>query len=178
MAHRDLVISFPFGEMSITLDNVLCLLHLLIRGKLLDHERISKDEALELMVDYVGVDTEVVMSEMERTKGAHARFEFLKKVYTYELLRAQHARGDNEQVGLHKVYAIIAYLLYLVGIAIFVDKSATYTDLVYLRYFEDFKRIHEYNWGTTCLVYLYSKLSEGCRCKMKQVIGSICWCKP
>lgn len=40
--------------MSITFDDVSCLLHLLIRGKLLDHERIRKDQALELMVDYLG----------------------------------------------------------------------------------------------------------------------------
>lgn len=31
-----------------------------------------------------------------------------------------------------------AYLLYLVGTDIFVDKSTTYVDVVYLRYFEDF----------------------------------------
>lgn len=46
----------PLGEMSITLDDVSCLLHLSIRGKLLDHGRISKDEALKLIVDYPGVD--------------------------------------------------------------------------------------------------------------------------
>lgn len=46
----------PFGEMSITLDDVSCLLHLLIRGKLLDHRRISRDEALNMMVECLGVD--------------------------------------------------------------------------------------------------------------------------
>lgn len=43
---------------------------------------------------------------MEKIKGAHARFEFLEKVYTGELLRAEQARGDDEQVGLHRAYAM------------------------------------------------------------------------
>lgn len=34
------------GEMIITLDNVSCLLHLLIKGRLIDYERITKDETL------------------------------------------------------------------------------------------------------------------------------------
>lgn len=69
------------GETSITPDDVSCLLHLLIRGKLLDHRRISKGEALDFMVDYLGVDPETALTKMEGTRGAHARFEFLKMVY-------------------------------------------------------------------------------------------------
>lgn len=63
-------------------------------------------------------------------------------------------------MGQHIAYAMRAYLLYLVGTAIFVDKSATYLDVLYLRYFEDIEQIHEYNWGPACLVYLNSKLSD------------------
>lgn len=40
-----------------------------------------------------------------------------------------------------------AYLLYLGGTSIFMDNSATYTYVVYLWYFMDFNRIHEYKWG-------------------------------
>lgn len=42
--------------MSITLEDISCLLHLPIRGGLLDHRRIIKDEALEMMVDPMGDD--------------------------------------------------------------------------------------------------------------------------
>lgn len=55
--------------MFVTLDDVSCLLHLSIRGKLLDHGRINKDEALELMVDYLEVELEASMSEMEKPEG-------------------------------------------------------------------------------------------------------------
>lgn len=67
-----------------------------------------------------------------------------------------------------------AYLLYLVVTSIFMDKSATYVGVVYLRYFDDLEKIHEYNWGEgACLVYLYSKLVEGCMWKIKQVTCNI-----
>ncbi|CAL5196149.1 unnamed protein product [Lathyrus oleraceus] len=76
-------------DMSITLDDVSYLLNLLIRGKLLDHGRICKDEALEMMVDYLGVDPEAALTEMERTRWVMLGLSSRKKVYTYELYRAE-----------------------------------------------------------------------------------------
>ncbi|CAK8544379.1 unnamed protein product [Lathyrus sativus] len=46
----------PYGEMSITLDNVSCLLHLLIRGQMLDHSRNNKDKAMKMTMTYMEVD--------------------------------------------------------------------------------------------------------------------------
>ena len=85
------------------------------------------------------------MKELGKTNGAHAKFVYLKKVYEDAILSAQHVDGDDEQVVIHIPYALRAYLLYLVDTTIFMDKSATYTYIVYLRYFVDFERIHEYN---------------------------------
>lgn len=56
---------------------------------------------------------------------------------------------------------MITYL-FLVDTSMFVDKNATYVDVVYLKYFIGLKAIHEYNWGTACLIYMYLKLDEGC----------------
>lgn len=92
------------------------------------------------MVDYLGVDLKDAMRNFKNTRGTHARFEFLKNVYTYELLREEQAKGDDEQMGINRAYVMRAYMLYLVDTVIFVDQSATYMDVVYLRYFEDFER--------------------------------------
>lgn len=73
--------------MSITLDGVSYLLHLPIRGRFLDHGRITKDEAVEMMVEYPRVDLEKEIEEVDRTRGAHARFEFLRNIYTTEIYR-------------------------------------------------------------------------------------------
>ncbi|CAL5209595.1 unnamed protein product [Lathyrus oleraceus] len=71
--------------MSITLEDVSCLLHLPIKGRFLDRGRITKDEALEMMVDHLGDDPREAKNELDRTRGTHARFEYLKKIYTVEL---------------------------------------------------------------------------------------------
>lgn len=69
--------------------------------------------------------------------------------------------GDDEQVMRHRSYAFKTCLLHLVSTSIFVDKSFYYIDMVYLRYFTNLERIHEYNCEAACLIYLYSKLAEG-----------------
>ena len=45
----------PFGEMSITLDDVACLLHLPIRGIFWSPQDVTEELAVELAVDYLGV---------------------------------------------------------------------------------------------------------------------------
>lgn len=57
----------------------------------------------------------------------------------------------------------------MVDTSMFVDRSATYVDVVYLKYFTDLTAIDEYNLGDVCLVYLYSKMGESCLWKTKQM---------
>lgn len=59
----------PLSEMSITLDDISCLLHLPIRGIILYHVRITKDEALVMMVDYLGADLGEMNEDLDMTKG-------------------------------------------------------------------------------------------------------------
>lgn len=94
-------------------------------------------------------------------------------MYAQQLHDAEQATCDDEHDTQHKTYAMRAYLLYLVGTPIFMEKSVTYVNVIYMRYLDDSEHIHEYNWGTTCLVYMYSKLVEGCMWKNKHVISSI-----
>lgn len=41
------------------------------------------------------------MKEFETTRGAHARFKILEKVYTNELLREEQVVSDDEQIAQH-----------------------------------------------------------------------------
>lgn len=71
----------------------------------------------------------------------------------------QQVVGNDEKVMQYKAFALRVYLLYLVDMSILVDKGVTYVDVVYLRYFADFKRIHDYNlealvWSTCTLSYM------------------------
>src|SRR3954463_7965713 len=64
----------PVGEMTITLHDVQCLLHLPIRGPLLHHSQIQRVEAIEWMVDYLGMDPNMADYEYQATSETHIRF--------------------------------------------------------------------------------------------------------
>ncbi|CAL5208752.1 unnamed protein product [Lathyrus oleraceus] len=75
---------FPIGEMTITLDDIAFLLPLPAKGKLLDHSRIKRDETQEMMVIYLGAGMDALM-QCESTRGAHAKFSYLRKLYEENL---------------------------------------------------------------------------------------------
>ncbi|KAI5417738.1 hypothetical protein KIW84_042377 [Lathyrus oleraceus] len=53
-----------FGEMSITLDDVSCLLHLPIRGVFWSPQDVTEEVAVELVVDYLGVSQDEAQSHV------------------------------------------------------------------------------------------------------------------
>jgi len=61
------------------------------------------------------------------------------------------------------------YLLYLVGITIFNDKSQWAVDVVYLRYFRDLDLVASYSWGVAALSHLYMELNNAARWNCSQV---------
>ncbi|CAL5198124.1 unnamed protein product [Lathyrus oleraceus] len=101
-------------------------------GRLLDHGMIKRDEALKMMVDYMGVDLGETLQELEATRWAHTRFRYPERLYTQQLKDAYQATGDGEKVAQHKSYALRVYQLYLDDTSIFMDKSATYVDVIYM----------------------------------------------
>jgi hypothetical protein len=50
--------------------------------------------------------------------------------------------------------------MYLVGIILFTDKSVTYVDVVYLRYFRDLEVVASFSWGVAALSHLYMDLNH------------------
>ncbi|XP_058747023.1 protein MAIN-LIKE 1-like [Vicia villosa] len=171
--HETSSFHIPHGEMTITLDDVTCLLHLQIRGRFLDHESIGKEEVLDLLVEMLGVTFESALGEINKTRGSHVSYNYLDQMFEDEIQHAREADGDVEQVTIHRRFAMRANLLYLVGTQIFVNTSATYTDIMYLWFFADFETIHQWNWGASCLVYLHTKLDEGIKWNTKQITDNM-----
>ncbi|XP_058732822.1 protein MAIN-LIKE 1-like [Vicia villosa] len=135
----------PHGEITITLDDVACLLHLPIRGTLLCHSWLTKAEAQDMLIAELGADPDDALEEVERTRGAHVRFRFLQRQYDAELTAELQAEGDELEQATHTERALRCYFLYLIGTQLFVDTSSTYTYIVYLTYLSDITCIHEYN---------------------------------
>ncbi|XP_058746112.1 protein MAIN-LIKE 2-like [Vicia villosa] len=130
---------FPVGELTITLHDVDCMLHLLIRERLLDHSQIQRVEAIEWMVDYLGMDPYMADYECRATNGAHIQFSSRKELYENHLVAASEfqAEGDGVFVEYHRACVLRCWLIFLVGTSLFVDQSTTYMDMTYLKYFID-----------------------------------------
>jgi hypothetical protein len=64
----------PFGELTVTLDDVSFLLHLPIDGMLLSHESMARHEAMEMMIEHLGIEPGDALKEVIDTNGGHARF--------------------------------------------------------------------------------------------------------
>ncbi|MCI95674.1 serine/threonine-protein phosphatase 7 long form-like protein, partial [Trifolium medium] len=53
----------PFGEMTITLDNVACLLHLPVRGQFYTPVSVTQEEAMTLAVELLGEEYQFALRE-------------------------------------------------------------------------------------------------------------------
>ncbi|RHN51109.1 putative protein-serine/threonine phosphatase [Medicago truncatula] len=130
---------------------------------LLSHEGMTRDDAVEMMMQYLGCDPGDAVVEVTPNRGAHCRFSYLRRIFKDRLLQqleleneygvTQEVRGLWDQV-------VRIYLLYLIGITLFTDKSQTAMDVVYLRYFRDLDVVAEFAWGAAALAHLYRKLNN------------------
>ncbi|XP_058776933.1 uncharacterized protein LOC131651278 [Vicia villosa] len=93
--------------------------------------------------------------ECRATSGAHIRFSSLKELYENHLVAAAESEqeGDGLFTEYHRACALKCWFMFLVDTTLFVDKSATYIDMTYLRYFIEltigwiisyFHRIHDF----------------------------------
>ncbi|XP_058746819.1 uncharacterized protein LOC131619772 [Vicia villosa] len=96
--------------------------------------------------------------ECRVTSGAHIRFSNLKELYENHLMAA----ADSEQEGdrlfteYHRACALRCWFMFLVGIALFVEKNATYVDMTYLQYFIDLTIVDQWNLGEAILGWIIS----------------------
>ncbi|PNX92794.1 serine/threonine-protein phosphatase [Trifolium pratense] len=75
----------PSGEITVTLDDVSCRLHLPVTGLLLDHTPISKDQGEQVLTNLLGAEPADAHSEVAKTKGAHVTLTYLKGLFTDHL---------------------------------------------------------------------------------------------
>ncbi|XP_050909841.1 protein MAIN-LIKE 1 [Lathyrus oleraceus] len=149
----------PFDEMSITLDDVACLLHLPIRGIFWSPQDVTEELAVELAVDYLGVSQSQAQSHVRSCRGSYYKLEWLYDIFVH------HRAASNW------AYATRAYLLMLVGSTIFADKTFTLVEARYLLLFRDLDGCSGYSWGAAALVTLYRYLGDASMYSCKQLGG-------
>lgn len=54
-----------------------------VRVRVLDHSRVTKLDALEMIVNYLGVEPEDALNEIEDIIRCHSRFGLLENLYAH-----------------------------------------------------------------------------------------------
>ncbi|XP_045791804.1 protein MAIN-LIKE 1-like [Trifolium pratense] len=164
----------PLGELAITLDDVQCLLHIPIEGKFLNHGKMSRDEAADMVNSFLGVDRNVVMGHFAKMNGLHLKHSDVEDIYSVNHGLADKAVAEGKsahEIKLYRDRSIRAFLLFLVCCTIFSNKSSYYVDVVYLQYFQDLSAVREWNWGAAALVHLQHYLDDACLVTVNQMAG-------
>lgn len=81
-----------------TLDDVSCLLHLPIDDMLLSHESVTRDDAVEMMIEHLGADPGDSLKEVTDNNGRHARFSYLRRIFKERLLEQLEAHNEGDMV--------------------------------------------------------------------------------
>ena len=156
--HRDTnTFHMPFGEISITLDDVSCLLHLPIMGQFPTFDSLDNSGALLVMSELLGVQSGPANAEMREARGNAVRLSWLREHY------------ETCCLNQHWEFAARAYLMHLIGCTIFVDKSDTSISVSYLPLFRDLAVCGGYAWGAAALAHMYDKLGDASFVGTKQL---------
>ncbi|XP_057440755.1 protein MAIN-LIKE 2-like [Lotus japonicus] len=118
----------PFGEMTITLDDVSSLLHILVKGKFITLPVLTREDAVSALHKQLGVTQADAEEEIRKSLGPYARYTWLLKV-----------AEDMAKEGKTKK-AARAFLLCLVGMTIFCGKTNNKVDVAYLGMFMDLEK--------------------------------------
>jgi len=150
----------PVGEMTITLDDVYNLLHLPIQDRMLDHDAIVDwDRGIDLMIKLLGMSDVVARAEAKTEYGAHISYPTLKRLYEEHLteagrLKDPQSREEMLERDKRRSWCVRSFLLYLVGSALFTNKTKRHIDLIYLDCMADLQAIGKWSWGGMTFSYL------------------------
>nr|XP_027193433.1 protein MAIN-LIKE 1-like [Cicer arietinum] len=158
----------PFGEMTITLDDVATLLHISPNGKFFDAPvNMSTNNAARAAHEYLGATWEESLAEINFNKCAQYRLQWLRDLYSRLIQTNQFECAAR------------AYLLHLVGSTIFADKTHTRVEAKYISLFIDLARCRHYSWAAAALVFLYDNMGDGAVHDTRQLGGYMtllqCW---
>ena len=152
----------PFGEMTITLDDVYCILGIPITGRAVSAEPLDFQGSVSLVRETLGVSETAARQELLVSRGTSVRLEWLRTIFS---------GGDYGHDAESIRCAARAYLLFLLGCTLFADKTATRVPVVYLTLLADLDADSTYAWGAGALAFLYRHLGLATRSGVQQMAG-------
>ncbi|KAK9098807.1 hypothetical protein Syun_025852 [Stephania yunnanensis] len=160
----------PFGEMSISLEDVSFLLKILVTGKVVAVQNFaryteeSRSDAIKMVSNLLGVSVEEDEEEVNISKGLTVRKCWLKSRWCPKA-------GSRPRTYPHVECTARAYLLYFLSCTLFADKSGSRVSIALLKLLEDLDDVGKYAWGATALAYLYRHLGGATRVQVSQIVA-------
>lgn len=150
---------FRFGEKTITLDDVAQLLGVPIEGHAVHASDDNRGNFEELVSECLGVTKE------------EARVGIKRGGLALDWLHKNFANVPNDATDDRVDCCVRAYLLFLLGCTLFVNKTGNKVHIGYLYLLKDVAKVKSYAWGAGALAYLYRELGQTSKRKTRQMGG-------
>jgi len=128
----------PVGEMTITLDDVACLLGIPVIGRLIQEDDLDQDHGVDLMMTHLLFSVEEVVQQVSDNSSAYVTYTALKERYEHLLNRCNHLMGEDlleeedEELSRIRPACIKAFLLLLLGYTLFAGKNSKTISLLWM----------------------------------------------
>ena len=154
----------PVGEMTITLDDVTCLLDIPIVGRLIGDDDLDHDHGVDLMVNHLLFPVEEAVEQVSNNSGAHVTYTALKERYEHLLNRCNQLLGEDlseeeDEMSRIRPACVKAFLLLLLGYTLFAGKNSKTINLLWMLAIRNLDELGEWSWGGMGLAFLYEQLS-------------------
>ena len=157
----------PVGEMTITLDDVACLLGIPVAGRLILEDDLDHDQGVDLMVTHLLFPVEDAVEQASNNSGAFVTYTALKERYEHPLNRCNHLLGEEdlseeeEEQELSRIRpaCVKVFLLLLLDYTLFAGKNSKTINLLWMLAIRDLANIGTWSWGAMGLVFLYEQLN-------------------
>ncbi|XP_040381704.1 LOW QUALITY PROTEIN: protein MAIN-LIKE 1-like [Oryza brachyantha] len=132
-------------EMAPSLRDTAYILGVPVTGRVVTTGAVLNKSVEELCFQYLGQ-----VPDCRDCRGSHVKLSWLQSRFS----RLSKRPSDDEIM-----YSARAYLMFLIGSALFPERDRGYVSPKYLPLLSNFEKVHEYAWGAAALAHLYKALS-------------------
>ena len=175
----------PFGEMTITLDDVWCLLGLDITRRGVLSQRVEEGMCTYICLNIVVLTTKLnnpysiagrynseEVAELMDVEEDMVLIDFgMGQSFKMDWLRSMFEPGSAVEDPEEVARCARVYLLYVFGCSLFSDKSGNRVPASWLEFLRDLGQVRSYAWGAAVLAYLYRQLGSASIYKTRQCGG-------
>ena len=126
------------GEITITLDDVTCLLGNPVARRLIQEDDLDQDHGVDLMVTHLLFLVEEAVQQVSDNSGVCVTYTTLKERYEHLLNRCNHLLGEDlseeeeEELSHIRLACVKAFLLLLLGYTLFAGKNSKTISLLWM----------------------------------------------